>query len=115
MDWKPIVNKYTKIPQFTCLPVDQPKYITPYGQSINGDLEREYSQFYCLNRGDTNPFLITNGESNVTWTQYIKKECDGPNLTKTKNRRCLGLRPDICVDAQSKLESLCLCQFPWRI
>ena len=92
MEWKQIDN------QFSCLPIDHPEYIMPYGQTINSDLITDNSQFYCLNRGDTNPFLITNIESNQTWTQWVNTKC--PVLRD--NRRCLGSRPDICIEANGE-------------
>ena len=93
MDWIPIEN------QVTCLPIDHPEYIMPYGQTINSDLITDNSTFYCLNRRYTNPFLITNSLT-MTWTQRVNTLCEYPY---TENgRRCLGLRPDICVYARSK-------------
>ena len=99
MNWEPISLLST------CIPVDHPEYTMPYGQTINSDLIATNSQFYCLNRGDTNPYLITNSESNETdadsktWKQWMNEPCD-EDLYKL--RRCLGLRPDICVDANCK-------------
>ena len=77
-----------------------------YGQSIESKLRADDSQFYCLNRGDTNPFLITNSEINKTdtdsktWTQWVNTRC--PFNTWNDDRRCLGSRPDICVEASGK-------------
>ena len=96
MDWKPIDTLST------CTTINHPEYIMPYGQKINSDLINDTSRFYCLNRGDTKPFLITNSESNdddsKTWTQWVNTACDWLSY----DRRCLGLRPDICVSATGK-------------
>ena len=99
-DWVPIYE------HTTCISVDHPEYNMQYGQTIYKDLMTDDSHFYCLNRGDTNPFSITNSESNVTdadsltWTQWINEPCtDDEDHCK---RRCLGLRPDICVFAVCK-------------
>ena len=99
MNWEPISLLST------CIPVDHPEYTMPYGQTINSDLIATNSQFYCLNRGDTNPYLITNSESNETdadsktWKQWMNEPCDEDLYNP---RRCLGLRPNICVDAHCK-------------
>ena len=100
MDWTPIHN--TKWELSTCNPIDHPEYIMPYGQTIDIDHFKDKSHFYCLNRGNTNPFLTANrtngaGADRKTWTQWINTLCDNPN-----DRRCLGLRPDMCVEASSK-------------
>ena len=85
----------------TCTPFDHPEYIMPFGQKIEKRSTTDSSQFYCLNRGDKNPFLITNRGSNETeadsktWTQWLDTPC--PIITN-RGRRCLGSRPDICVD-----------------
>ena len=87
----------------TCKPVDHPDYIMPYGQKINSKLISDDDQFYCLNRGDKNPFLVTNSESNETdddsktWIQWVNTPCEN-----WYDRRCLGLRPDKCVDSVRK-------------
>ena len=92
-DWMPIKGRTA------CIPIDHPEYIMPYGQTIDSDLIKDKSLFYCLNRGDTNPFLLTNNESNgtdadsLTWTQWVNTLCENPEF----ERRCLGLRPDICA------------------
>ena len=96
-DWIPING------QVTCLPIDHPEYIMPYGQTISRDLIIDESQFYCLNRNDTNPFFIINTSSNgtedeqKTWTQWMNTSCN-----YRTERRCLGFRPEICVEAISK-------------
>ena len=90
----------------TCIPIDHPEYIMPYGQLINSDLITDNKKFYCLNRGTTNPFLITNSESNETdvdsktWTQWVNTACESEY--PEADRRCLGLRPDTCVWAAGK-------------
>ena len=90
----------------TCTPIDHPEYIMPYGQTINSVFINDTSHFYCLNRGDKNPFLIPNSESNGTnadsntWTAWINEPC--PDDEDHWKRRCLGSRPDICVDAACK-------------
>ena len=90
----------------TCTPIDHPDYIMPFGQTVKNELFTDDSQFYCLNRGDTNPFLAKtsgNNESEAdskTWTQWMNTPCPEPySITK---RRCLGSTPDICVDASCK-------------
>ena len=88
-DWMPIYLLST------CTTVDHPEYIMPYGQTIDSlidsDFIKDNDYFYCLNRGDTNPFLITNSENNETWTQLVNLPC------KYDERKCLGSRPDVCV------------------
>ena len=87
----------------TCTPIDHPEYIMPFGQTVDSKLMADVTKFYCLNRGDANPFLITNNRSNETeadsqtWTQWINKPCDHRTY-----RRCLGIRPDQCVNAYRK-------------
>ena len=98
-DWTPIPNLFTCTPDML---IDHSKYIMPYVQTIFSNLISDKSHFYCLNRRNTNPFLITNrtngaGTDSKTWTQWINTLCDNPN-----DRRCLGLRPDICKTAVSK-------------
>ena len=114
MDWKPILNQISGISQLTCPTINHPDYVIPYGQTIDSDLMEDNNYFYCLNRGDTNPFLITNSERNVTWTQYVNKKCDGPNPDKKKNRRCLGLRPDMCIFATCKYRLLRMIQHSYK-
>ena len=86
-----------------CIPIDHPEYIMPYGQTISRDLIIDESQFYCLNRNDTNPFFIINSSSNgtedeqKTWTQWMNTLC-----VYRSQRRCLGFRPEKCVEAISK-------------
>ena len=93
MDWIPIANYNT------CIPVDHPEYIMPYGQTIDIDHFKDKSHFYCLNRGNTNPFLNNGADADSkTWTQWMNTSCDNPS----SYRRCLGLRPDMCVEASSK-------------
>ena len=94
MEWKQIYN------QVTCLPIDHPEYIMPYGQTINNQSTSDNSHFDCLNRGDENPFSITNIESNETWTQLVNMQCKF-----VQQRRCLGLRPEICIDPSCKYKS----------
>ena len=87
----------------TCTPIDHPEYVMPFGQAVDNDLIADNSQFYCLNRGDKNPFLIKNSGSNETeadsktWSQWMNTSC--PN---NQDRRCLGLVPDRCVDSFRK-------------
>ena len=83
----------------TCTPIDHPEYIMPFGQTVDSKLMADGTKFYCLNRGDANPFLIKKSSSNdsQTWTQWINKPCD-----YTTYRRCLGTRPDQCVNAYRK-------------
>ena len=96
-NWTPIQHSST------CIPIDHPEYIMPFGQKVDISHITDSSQFYCLNRGDKNPFLITNSGSNGTeddsntWTQWLNKTCDKPIY-----RRCLGSRPERCVIADSK-------------
>ena len=97
MDWTPIHN--TKWELSTCKPIDHPEYIMPYGQTVVNESIADGSQYDCLNRGDENPFFIRNSESNgtdadsLTWTQWVNTLCENPEF----ERRCLGLRPDICA------------------
>ena len=85
----------------TCTPIDHPEYKMPFGQTVDNAHIADHSQYNCLNRGDEDPFLIMNNESNETesktWRQWLNIPCD-----KTRLRRCLGSRPDRCVDASGK-------------
>ena len=105
MDWTPIHN--TKWELSTCKPIDHPEYIMPYGQTVVNESIADGSQYDCLNRGDENPFFIRNSESNgtdadsKTWTQWINTPCPNQNQYN-EIRRCLGSRPDVCVNAVSK-------------
>ena len=97
MDWKQIESLST------CTPIDHPEYILPFGQTFGNKFIADSNRFHCLNRGDTNPFSITNSGSNgdedksKTWTQWVNEPCD-----YTSYRRCLGSTPDICVSSSSK-------------
>ena len=95
MDWIQIASL------FTCTPIDHPEYVMPFGQTIDIYFKADDSQFYCLNRGDKNPFSITNSGSNgtnsKTWTQLVNTACE-----YKRERRCLGSRPDRCADAIGK-------------
>ena len=96
--WHPIASvSINDPPRYTCTPIDHPEYIMPFAQSVDHQKMTDNSQFYCLNRGDKNPFLITNDGSNgtsKTWTQWLNTSCPSGN-----DRRCLGSRPDICIPA----------------
>ena len=95
MDWNPIYLLSTCTPDML---IDHPKYIMPYGQTIVSKLIADNSHFYCLNRGDTNPFLSNGADvDSKTWTQWVNTDCNEDTF-----RRCLGLRPDICIDPISK-------------
>ena len=90
MDWRPIYFLST------CRPIDHPEYIMPFGQTVNSDFIADGRQFHCLNRGDEDPFLITNSRSNGTETNGNTPCLNNQNRWK---RRCLGSRQDICVSA----------------
>ena len=92
MDWKPIPKL------FTCTPIDHPEYIMPFGQIADIDFKTDNSQSYCLNRGDANPFLNGTEADSKTWTQWLNTPCP----ETIRNRRCLGSRPDLCVNAFCK-------------
>ena len=91
--WKPIASRST------CIPIEHPDYTMPYGQTVDDLLFADESQFYCLNRGDANPFLKTEDDSK-TWTQWMNIPC--PINQYSWERRCLGSRPDTCVEAICK-------------
>ena len=87
----------------TCKPFGHPDYVMPFGQTVYTELMTDVTKFYCLNRADVNPFLTENDGSNgtepdsKTWTQWINTPCEQDGY-----RKCLGSRPDICVDAFCK-------------
>ena len=100
-------DKWRSVYSFsTCPLIDHPGYIAPFGQTVISGLIADGNQYNCLNRGDENPFLITNSESNETetdsktWTQWINTPCSEDVLRQ--ERRCLGLSPEICVNSDSK-------------
>ena len=105
MDWTPIRNDLGGLS--TCKPIDHSEYIMPFAQTVDKNFIADGSQYHCLNRGDENPFLIRNSGSNgtdadsKTWTQWINTPCPNQNQYN-EIRRCLGSRPDVCVNAVSK-------------
>ena len=74
----------------------------PFAQTVDNASIADGSQYHCLNRGDENPFAITKSGSNeteddsYTWTQWIHTKC---TEFRPMHRRCLGSRPDLCIDA----------------
>ena len=96
----------------TCKPIGHPEYVMPFGQTVYSDLMTDVTKFYCLNRADVNAFLSANYGSNgtepdsKTWTQWMNTPCE------YDNRRCLGSRPDECVNPFCKyfLKSLVSCR-----
>ena len=102
MAWKPLFQSSA------CTPVDHLDYIMPFGETIATRFVAD-GYYNCLNRGDEHPFLITNNGRNgtdldsKTWTQWLNTPC----LNDTEidpgiyHRRCLGSRPDICIDPKS--------------
>ena len=97
MDWTPIHNSFWELS--SCNPIDHPEYILPYGQTVDNEFIADGGQYDCLNRGDENPFLIRNITSK-TWTQWINTPC--PKDQYNEFRRCLGSKPDVCVNAACK-------------
>ena len=95
--WKPIDSISE------CTPVGHSEYIMPFSQKVNSSSIADDSQYHCLNRGDENPFLITNDGSNrnETWTQWVNTPCD--KIDDSFARRCLGSMPEKCVKATCKL------------
>jgi hypothetical protein len=99
--WNPI---QTMTPHETCNSIIHPEYVLPFNQRIDKRLKSDGSQYNCFNRGDENPFHVTNGKINgseveKTWLQWINTPCDSVFI---EDRRCLGSRPDHCVAFDSK-------------
>ena len=86
----------------SCTPIGHPEYTMPFAQTVEEKSIADGSQYHCLNRGDENPFAITISGSNgteddsYTWTQWINTKC---TEYRPMHRRCLGSRPDLCIDA----------------
>ena len=74
------------------------------GQWIQKKNKGDGMVFHCLNRGDENPFSenkrknATEEKSKETWMELVNMPCDDGK----KYRRCLGNRPDQCVDSIGK-------------
>ena len=90
-NWKPVIRRST------CNPIDHPDYILPFGQTVDNGYIADHSQYHCINGGDENPFSIKNEAGSKTWTEWINEPCD-----LGFHRRCLGSRPDKCLDAMCK-------------
>ena len=66
----------------------------PQGQQIEEkDLEDRFV-FDCFNRKDETPFLSTK-RNEKTWLDWVNTPCED----EEKERRCLGERPDDCIDS----------------
>ena len=68
-------------------------------------MEREDRRlFHCLNRADEDPFAEAGRQNEIendkkmSWTELVQEPCEKGKAY----RRCLGDRPDACVDPTCK-------------
>ena len=59
--------------------------------------------YHCLNRADETPFFRSkkngNNSTEESWLQWVRTPC-----TTFRERRCLGMRPEQCVEANCKFD-----------
>ena len=73
------------------------------GQWINKKERGDGKVFHCLNRGDENPFSEAKKQNEPetgvkkNWMEWMKTPCPFKYY-----RRCLGNRPDQCVESSGK-------------
>ena len=86
-----------------CKIVNHPEFIVQFGQQIKTTLTQDMYRYDCYNRGDENPYLRTKSNNSgnddrKNWVEWVNTPCEYNDW-----RRCLGSRPDFCVEAwQSK-------------
>ena len=96
-EWKPLHDS------FLCSLSHLPNMTKHNGQWIEDEEAGDGRVYNCLNRMDETPFVqrrtknASKNASKKTWQEWVNEPCD-----YISKRRCLGTRPDQCVDAISK-------------
>ena len=97
----PFHKEYSKCPL-----IGQSRFARLYSQQIQNVSMNDRKMYQCVNRGDESPFSVDDKETD-DWLELVTEPCPvQPNIARNApltHRRCLGQRPDQCVDALSSM------------
>jgi hypothetical protein len=98
----PFHEEYSKCPL-----IGQSGFTGLYSQHIQKVSMNDSKMYQCVNRGDESPFSLDDKETD-DWLELVTEPCPAQPIIWEWNaplthRRCLGQRPDQCVDALSSM------------